>query len=240
MASCWFSGSSVSSSYSGQSIPPWRKFLSYNEDRTALANFLSSHVTEEGMAQIKHSDHVLILAGDFIDGTVIRCFSSHGVTEPGSMQSTHVEADTRLLLHTVLAYEHLKSLGVRGRIVIQASDTDVPVLLVHYFPKLDSTEELWMYCVHTSQTVDKHHYIPIHSVCGRVARILCDILPSAHANTGCDSVSSFHGFGKKKELAKLIMGKTVDNYTNLKDPGQSFTQDCFEAAERMIVALYEP
>ncbi len=62
-------------------------------------------------------------------------------------------------------------------------------------------------------------------------------MPSAHAITGCDSVSSFHGMGKKN-LAKLTMGKTIDNYTNLKDLSQNFTQVGFEATERMIVALY--
>ncbi len=64
----------------------------------------------------------------------------------------------------------LNHLGVWGRIIIQSSDTDVLVLMVHYSPKLESTEELWMYCGHTSQTVDKHHYIPIHSICARVTR----------------------------------------------------------------------
>ena len=33
--------------------------------------------------------------------------------------------------------------NVQGRIVVKSPDTDVLVLLVHYFPKMKNTSDLW-------------------------------------------------------------------------------------------------
>jgi hypothetical protein len=53
------------------------------------------------------------------------------------------EADTRIILHALYSDKLYQENNVQGRIVVKSPDTDVLVLLVHYFPKMKNTSELW-------------------------------------------------------------------------------------------------
>ena len=79
---------------------------------------------------------------------------------------------------------------------IQASkitvDTDVVVIVLQHFFTLN-LEELWI-----EFGVDKYRrYIPIHTCAETFGRKLRSSLMLWHALTGCDTVSSFNGKGKK-------------------------------------------
>jgi hypothetical protein len=54
-----------------------------------------------------------------------------------------VEADTRTILHALYSDKLYQENNVQGCIVVKSPDTDVLVLLVHYFPKMKNTSELW-------------------------------------------------------------------------------------------------
>lgn len=48
------------------------------------------------------------------------------------------------------------------------------------------------------QELEKYkRYIAIHEIARLLGHDICCLLPAFHAIAGCDSVSSFHGIGKK-------------------------------------------
>jgi hypothetical protein len=75
--------------------------------------------------------------------------------------------------------------------------TDVLVLCVLYFPEMQHTEELWICMVTVSGGKDGRRYIPVYNLCSSLSNITCQILPSLHALTGCDTTSAFIRIGKK-------------------------------------------
>ena len=67
----------------------------------------------------------------------------------------------------------------------------VVIVLRHFFTL--NLEELWI-----ELGVDKYRrYIPIHTCAKTLGTKLCSNLTLWHALTGCDTVSSFNGNGKK-------------------------------------------
>ena len=99
----------------------------------------------------------------------------------------HEETDTRLLLHVLNGANS----GIK-KISIIIVDTDVVVIALRHFFTL-SLEEFWI-----EFEVDKYRRcIPIHTCTETFGRKLCSSLTLWHALTGCDTVSSFNGKGKK-------------------------------------------
>ena len=97
------------------------------------------------------------------------------------------EADTRLLLHV----HDIASRGLK-KILIIASDTDVVVISLYIFYSL-FIEELWI-----EFGAGKHRrWLPIHRYAALLGEETCRALPLWYALTGCDTVSSFAGRGKK-------------------------------------------
>ena len=48
-------------------------------------------------------------------------------------------------------------------------------------------------------------FIAIHTLASKMGSSMCKILPVVHAISGCDSVSSFSGIGKKKVIQVLLI-----------------------------------
>ena len=101
----------------------------------------------------------------------------------------------------------------KSSIVVKSPDTDVLVLLIHYFPQMTSTCEVWFQTGMVTSIKDCRCYIPVHELCKSLNSVVCNILPAAHAITGCDTTSSFFGIGKKSMLKALK--ETPDQFSNL-------------------------
>jgi hypothetical protein len=71
-----------------------------------------------------------------------------------------------MLLHAI----HADKVFV-GRIIIKSPDTDVLVLCVHYFSKLQHTQELWFQTGTASSTKDRRRYIPVHEICSTLSPV---------------------------------------------------------------------
>jgi len=71
-------------------------------------------------------------------------------------------------------------------IVVSAHDSDITVLLLAHFDKMEC-ETLWL----KSGTSKKQKYIPIHEIRRTLAleQSVLDTIPALHAITGCDTVS---------------------------------------------------
>src|SRR6266536_2542823 len=71
-----------------------------------------------------------------------------------SLQSTHEEADTRIILHAIDAI----SAGYQ-RLIVQCRDTDVLVLLIHFYDRI-AADEIWM----SAGTKTKPKFFPVHAI----------------------------------------------------------------------------
>ena len=75
-----------------------------------------------------------------------------------------------MLLHAIHADKVFAEFGVKGRIIIKSPDTDVLVLCVHYFSKLQHTQELWFQTGTVSSTKDRR-------VISQYKRIVAPLVP---------------------------------------------------------------
>jgi ethanolamine utilization protein EutA (predicted chaperonin) len=62
--------------------------------------------------------------------------------------------------------------------VVKSPDTDVLVLLVHYFPNMKNTSELWFQTELVTSTKDCRRYIPVHELCKSLSSVVREILPA--------------------------------------------------------------
>ncbi|KAG0713082.1 hypothetical protein GWK47_016995 [Chionoecetes opilio] len=92
----------------------------------------------------------LITAGGFEEVTKVA--SSHG-SDVEQLQSSHEEADTRIILHAKAAY-----MDGYERIIVSCRDTDVLVLLTHAAGQ--SSGELWM----RTGTRQERRYVAVHDI----------------------------------------------------------------------------
>ena len=150
------------------------------ESKKDLCNFLSCELIHQAISNSKY----VITSGGFL--RVNDAKGSKGIVSD-TLFSDQEEADTRILLHISDA----KRCGFE-RIMVRCRDTDVLVLLIHFFSDILPTE-LWM----CAGTKEKKRFIPVHSVVpAGIPDVLCKFLPGFHALTGCDTTSQFAGHGK--------------------------------------------
>ena len=85
--------------------------------------------------------------------------------QPNAFKMWKTQQKDRMLLHAIHADKVFAESGVKGRIIIKSPDTDVLVLCVHYFSKLQHTQELWFQTGTVSSTKDRRRYIPVQENC---------------------------------------------------------------------------
>jgi len=133
------------------------------------------------------------------------------------------EADARII-------PHLKDSVKNGNkeIVVSSTDTDVLVLLIHYFMSLeDHTVKVW----NLFGAGDKTRYIPIHSLVQKLGCFKIEVLLTVHTLSGCDvtsKVGTKAAAMKQIDWSPLEFGKTKD--ANL---------DILQQAERYLVKLLD-
>ena len=167
----------------GRHIPlpsVWGQFIALDENKADLAKFLSHSIVTYGKTLSERYE--LITGGGFADETDV----SSSKREDVRLRGNHEEADTRLILHSCEAI----SRGYK-RLLVISQDTDVLLLLTHFTGA--ENVEVWM----ISGTARNQKCYPIHLVSGKLATTVRDNLLSFHALTGCDTTSSFSGYGKK-------------------------------------------
>jgi 5-bromo-4-chloroindolyl phosphate hydrolysis protein len=67
---------------------------------------------------------------------------------------------------------------------------------------------------------------------------VCEILPAAHALTGCDTTSSFFGIGKKSMFKALK--ETTNQFSDLSRIEYSDIDDSVDLSRKLISRLYDP
>ena len=154
----------------------WKAFLSCDENKDSLFKLLACAIRE-----LQPSPQKIVIAtqGDNAISTPILDMSG--------LACSQEEADTRLLFHAFHAYNQ----GHR-KLMVCATDTDVVVIAIAVASVLDNCE-IWVAFGYGS----KVRYIPCHQIAINIGSDASWGLLFLHAVSGCDTVSSFHGIGKK-------------------------------------------
>lgn len=113
------------------------------------------------------------------------------------------------------------------------------VIAIATFKELSEAgaEELWL-----SYGSGQHHsVIPIHEIATSLSPAVCRSLPLFHAITGCDTVSSFAGRGKKTawNLWQEFHTITTAFEECMKVDGDGITEDSMGLIERFVILLYD-
>jgi len=114
-----------------------------------------------------------------------------------------------------------------ARIVILSSDTGV-VVVAMYFYRLLAAHGLAELCLRGGD--DKARFIHVHVIAVKVGKPVCEVLPTAHALTGCDTTSKFD---------MKAAGNEAEPVLYLKDFGRADTdvQDCVQNAEKFLIQV---
>ena len=112
-----------------------------------------------------------------------------------------------------------------GRVMVRTVDSDVLVLAIAAVQQL-SIDELWI----AFGSGKSLRYLPAHEMAGALGPERCIALPFVHAFSGCDTVSSFAGRGKKTvwEIWKVFNEVTPAFCTLASNPDPSSIGDHLE------------
>ena len=147
----------------------WANFLASSENKSDYANFLSTEIKRQSQY-----DKEIVTAGGFKNE--LEVWASRDIENISELCSTQEEADTRLILHAINC--NFKY------IVVSSRDTDVLILLVSHFHRMNCIE-LWMMC----GTQKKPKYIPVHEIVKNLSSNTLKALIPFHTLTGCDTTS---------------------------------------------------
>ena len=141
---------------------------------------------------------------------------------------SHEEADTRLLLQCRYAAKSNSS------VVIQSPDTDVLVIT------MSKCHDIGANVFFVTGRGDQRRTIDITAMNKYFGAVKSSAILGLHNFTGCDSVSAFHGIGKKKPVECMLKNsdsKFVGLFCAL---GQSFDspEHLLPLIEEFVCALY--
>ena len=122
------------------------------------------------------------------------------------------------------------------KVLIRTVDTDVVVLAVSVAQGLGSEYELWL-----AFGTSKHfRYIAAHKIANRLGSEKSQALPMFHALTGCDTVSSFVGHGKKTAWNTWsVLPELTGALVQLSCAPSDIPEDVMLTIERFVILLYD-
>ena len=151
----------------------WHSFLRVNDNNTELFQYIAQRAIEKIDLQGK----ILVIT----NGNKVISIP-HNKNATNLEVCSHVEADTRILLH--LADEAQEGID---KILIRTTDTDVLVLAIASFQSTE-VREIWV-----ALGTGKHFkYVPAHQIASHLGPSKSRPLPAFHAFTGCDTFSFFN------------------------------------------------
>ncbi len=141
----------------------------------------------------------------------------------------HEEAESRMLLHA----NHAALCGGHLKILIRTVDTDVVVLTA---VTLGPEYEIWL-----AFGTGKHfRHLEAHKIDTGLGSKKAQALPMFHALTGCDTVSSFVGHGKKTAWTTWnVLPQLTDAMLTLSRAPGDIPEDVMHTIERFVILLYD-
>ena len=186
-------------------------------------------MAKEYIAKIQVADKIVIATFDS------DCITSSNQSISNISPCNHEEADTRMLIHV--------QDGVRDSntsIMIKTVDTDVVVISITMFPDLKDygCSELWI----SFGVGTKLRHLPVHEISNSLGILSSKSLSLMHAFSGCDTVSSFCGIGKKTCLdVFLSFPQIIELFCSILNnlpEAESIISENFSIIERYIILYY--
>ena len=144
---------------------------------------------------------------------------------------SHEEADTRIFVH--VADQTTK--GYK-RVVIRTTDSDVVVIGVSVMQHLAELCELWI----AFGCGKNFRYIPVHTIANLLGNARSSALPVFHSLTGCDTVSSLYGKGKKTAWTVWQQNPDVTwALRALSATPRDVTDSIFSVLQEFVVKMYD-
>lgn len=210
-------------------VPNYRRFLKNRENKGNLTDFLSENLISSARVHLKENQY-LVVGGGFKERERVMRVSRNQCEQLHHLESTHQEADTMIILHTI----DYANLGY-DQVIVRCDDTDVLILLLYYSQTSHINKNMKIF-MHTGHR-DKERFVPVHLISQKLGSIVCSILPAIHAITGCDSTSSIHMIGKNRAYTKMVNEKShIKDLVNLGDDihDSKFT----DAARHFLLMMY--
>lgn len=189
-----------------------------DQNKIELFDFLAIKI-----ASLELDNLVIVTKGNY-------ALCNHAHEAVSSLQScSQEEADTRMFLHAAYA----ASQGIRQAIVV-SSDTDVVVIAVSLIHST-GLQKIW---IAFGKGKDSR-WIPIHEIASAMGpKALA--LPFFHAFSGCDTVSSFDGKGKKSAWQTWSIFDKVDaTFVKLSSQPECLSEEDLQILEEFVVLLYD-
>ena len=195
--------------------------MASRESKSKLTIFLSENWKQECIRKKLGHVTLVITEGE-------RCFrlSKDDVTEIVELQSTHEEADIRMMIHArhaAISYQ---------KVVIISEDTDVLVILLSLHSQIPARVFLRRGKKNSVRLID------IQRLGVMLGKDICAALIGVHAYTGCDMVSAFSGHGKIKALN--LINKSSEYRELFTSFGQEFqvTENYFQRIQAFTCSMY--
>ena len=157
-------------------VQDWAKFLKDSSNKAELFHLIAEKITRN------RTDHKMVWATQQVNMIFLSTIDIDRFSP-----CNHEEANTRMFLH-------LKDLSATGhcKVSLKTVDTDVVVIAISLFDKLD-LEELWI----EFGTGVNLEWLSIHEYAENLGESICQVMPVWFAFTGCDTLSTFFGHGQR-------------------------------------------
>jgi hypothetical protein len=198
----------------------WEDFLRQSENKEELFSYLTEMILKNPPA----GKEIYVT-----DGKNVLCTTADADLDY-LQPCTHEEADSRMILHAFDAASKMSQ-----KILIRTVDTDVVVLAIANAQKL-GIAELWV----AFNKANKFRYLAIHEIAAALGPRKSAALTVFHAFTGCDTVSSFRGRGKKTAWNIWnVFDEVTEAFILLANNPQTIPPHCQVLLERFVVLLYD-
>ena len=189
-----------------------KQLLSSIETKNELTAYLSHKLRSE-----LNMDYVIVYGRT--------CLTNIADLDPELQTYNHEEADTGIVLHCI----DISKRDPFTELVVSCSDTDVLLILLHYFNQLCTT------------TVFKtlHQQMNLRMMYESFSPRRCQSLLGFHAITGCDQTGKFYGHSKKScwNVFMDAPDEIIDALAKLGDLTE-FTDADAESLEKFVILLY--
>jgi len=198
----------------------FKSFLAVGENKEQLFHLLSNFITQfdtEGKVVVSTFDEM------------VKC-NNLSVNVDDISPCSAEEADGRLMLHA----KHAVDCG-HTKVLIRTVDSDVVIIAVYAFSHMGNIEQLWI-----DFGVGKaRRHIAVHSVVNGLPCYIVDNIPFFHAFTGCDTVSTFYGIGKKTAWKVWMTYRNIDKVFGSFMAYDEINDDMFKTLQRFVVLMYD-
>jgi hypothetical protein len=169
------------------------KLLQSDSFKTSFVNFLTEYFANEELNTIIGRKKIFVTNNE-------KCFSYEAVRSKIIRKNElfltcyHEEADTKMIFH-------IFSLDSPKSVVIKANDTDVLLIMLANYHKLEFLHKVWIETGFISKNT--YRFIDVSLLSNHLGIQLCSALTGFHALTGCDYTTAFFRKGKIKPFRIL-------------------------------------